>query len=88
MNTISVPFADVIPPHLAADTEAVIAKLMTGKPLDPETYRESGTSLIAFGMKSSKNMAFWTLAHRQFANSGTVNEIRPRFMRRVQVGTN
>jgi hypothetical protein len=35
---ITRPFADVIPPELAADTQAVIEKLMTGKPLDPETY--------------------------------------------------
>jgi hypothetical protein len=34
----ALPFADVIPPELAADTQAVIDKLMTGKPLDPETY--------------------------------------------------
>jgi hypothetical protein len=34
-----IPFADAIPPELAADTQAVIDKLMTGKPLDPETYR-------------------------------------------------
>jgi hypothetical protein len=33
------PFADAIPPDLAADTGAVLDKLMTGKPLDPETYR-------------------------------------------------
>ncbi len=32
------PFDDVIPPELEADTQAVIEKLMTGKPLDPETY--------------------------------------------------
>jgi hypothetical protein len=46
MNTnIARPFDDVIPPELAADTQAVIDKLMTGKPLDPETYariRERG----------------------------------------------
>jgi hypothetical protein len=35
----SLPFSDVIPPELEADTRAVIEKLMTGKPLDPETYR-------------------------------------------------
>ena len=28
-----------IPAELEADTKAVIAKLSTGKPLDPETYR-------------------------------------------------
>ena len=39
MNTLALPFSDVIPAELEADTEAVIAKLMTGKPLDPETYR-------------------------------------------------
>jgi hypothetical protein len=39
MNTLTVPFSDVIPPELEADTEAVIAKLMTGKQLDPETYQ-------------------------------------------------
>lgn len=33
------PFSDVIPPELEADTRAVIEKLTTGKPLDPETYR-------------------------------------------------
>ena len=31
-------FADLIPPELAADTQAVMQKLTTGKPLDPETY--------------------------------------------------
>jgi hypothetical protein len=35
----TVPFADVIPPDVLADTQAVIEKLMTGKPLDPETER-------------------------------------------------
>ena len=42
MNTevlIEQPFADEVPSELDADTEAVIIKLMTGKPLDPETYR-------------------------------------------------
>jgi len=39
MKTLPLPFADVIPQELAADTEAVIAKLMTGKPLDEQTYR-------------------------------------------------
>jgi hypothetical protein len=39
MNTGTArPFADVIPPELAADTQAVIDHLMTGKPLDPEIY--------------------------------------------------
>ncbi len=33
------PFADVIPPELAADTHAVIEKLTSGKPLDADTYR-------------------------------------------------
>lgn len=37
--TSAVPFADVIPPDLTADTQAVIDKLMTGVPLAPETYR-------------------------------------------------
>jgi hypothetical protein len=35
----NIPFADAIPSELDADTQAVIEKLMTGKPLDPETYR-------------------------------------------------
>jgi hypothetical protein len=40
MNDIArIPFADVIPPELDADTQAIIEKLTTGKPLDPETYR-------------------------------------------------
>jgi hypothetical protein len=40
MNTTNaLPFADVIPPELQADTLAVIEKLMTGKPIDPEAYR-------------------------------------------------
>jgi hypothetical protein len=44
MNTLTVlPFSDVIPPELQADTEAVIAKLMTGKQLDPETYQRIRT---------------------------------------------
>ena len=34
----SLPFADVIPADLAADTQAIIDKLMSGKPLDPSTY--------------------------------------------------
>ena len=33
----SLPFADMIPPELAADTKAVLEKLAGGKPLDPET---------------------------------------------------
>ena len=40
MNTDDpLPFADAIPPELEADTRAVIEKLTTGKPLDPETVR-------------------------------------------------
>jgi len=40
MNTDEpVPFADVIPPELEADTRAVIEMLTTGKPLEPETLR-------------------------------------------------
>ena len=35
----AIPFAETIPPELEADTRAVIEKLTTGKPLDPETYR-------------------------------------------------
>ena len=38
-STKPLPFADVIPPELEADTQAVIEKLMTGNPLDPETYQ-------------------------------------------------
>jgi hypothetical protein len=33
----AVPFADVLPPELEADTRAVLDKLTTGKPLDAET---------------------------------------------------
>lgn len=33
------PFADVIPPELEADTRAVLDRLATGTPLDPETAR-------------------------------------------------
>lgn len=38
MSTLpaTVPFADVIPPELEADTQAVLDKLATGRPLDPE----------------------------------------------------
>ncbi|QDU18190.1 hypothetical protein [Urbifossiella limnaea] len=32
----AVPFADAIPPELEADTQAVLDKLTTGRPLDPE----------------------------------------------------
>jgi hypothetical protein len=32
----NVPVADVIPPELEADTQAVLDKLATGRPLDPE----------------------------------------------------
>jgi hypothetical protein len=40
MNTSTArPFDDVIPPELAADTQAVIDHLMTGKPLDPVVAR-------------------------------------------------
>jgi hypothetical protein len=39
MNKTAIPFADVIPDELAADTKAIIEKLASGKPLDPETYR-------------------------------------------------
>ena len=35
----AVPFAAVIPPDLTADTQAVLDKLTTGKPLPPETYQ-------------------------------------------------
>lgn len=35
----AVPFADAIPPDLTSDTQAVLDKLMTGKPLAPETYQ-------------------------------------------------
>lgn len=31
------PFPDVIPPELEADTQAVLDKLASGKPLDPGT---------------------------------------------------
>lgn len=34
--TAALPIADVPPPELKADTQAVIEKRMTGKPLDPE----------------------------------------------------
>jgi hypothetical protein len=36
---ITLPFADAIPPELASDTQAVLEKLATGKPLDPDTAR-------------------------------------------------
>ncbi len=42
------PFDDVIPPDLAADTQAVIDILTTGKPLDPAVarrIRERGDSI-------------------------------------------
>jgi hypothetical protein len=35
----AIPFSDVIPPELAADTQAVLDQIATGKPLDPETRR-------------------------------------------------
>jgi hypothetical protein len=39
-NTKSaLPFANVLSPEIEADNQAIIDKLMTGKPLDPETYR-------------------------------------------------
>lgn len=38
MSTNATPVA-VPPPDVAADTQAVIDKLMAGKPLDAETYR-------------------------------------------------
>ena len=38
-KTIPIPFAGTIPTELEADTRAVIEKLITGMPLDPETYR-------------------------------------------------
>jgi hypothetical protein len=42
---LPLPFSDVLPPELEADTKAVLDKLMTGKPVDPETreriYREA-----------------------------------------------
>lgn len=37
-STAPATFSNVIPPELKADTQAVIAKLMTGAPLDAETY--------------------------------------------------
>jgi hypothetical protein len=33
----ALPFADVIPPELVADTRAVLDLLTTGKPLDEQT---------------------------------------------------
>jgi hypothetical protein len=40
MNQIlNLPFGDVIPAELDVDTQAVIEKLTTGKPVDAETYR-------------------------------------------------
>jgi hypothetical protein len=41
MNAVisTLPFADAIPPELDADTQAVIGKISTGKPLDPELVR-------------------------------------------------
>ena len=42
MNTkipvLDFPFADRIPAELESDTNAIILKLSTGKPLDRETY--------------------------------------------------
>jgi hypothetical protein len=32
-------FAEVLPPEVARDTQAVMEKLTTGKPLDADTYR-------------------------------------------------
>jgi len=37
--TTSMPFGEILPLEDDPDTQAVIEKLMTGKPLDPETYR-------------------------------------------------
>jgi len=40
MNDLAaIPFADVIPRELEADTQAIIENLTTAKPLDAETYR-------------------------------------------------
>jgi hypothetical protein len=40
MNQIlNLPFGDVIPAELDVDTQAVIEKLTTGKPVDAETYQ-------------------------------------------------
>lgn len=38
-TTPRLPFALDLTPEEEADTQAVIEKLMTGKPLDPEVYR-------------------------------------------------
>lgn len=35
---VDIPFADCIPAELEADTNAILEKLATGKPLDAETY--------------------------------------------------
>ena len=43
MNTepsaTDLPFGEILPLENDPDTQAVIEKLMTGKPLDPEVYR-------------------------------------------------
>ena len=36
-NRTPLPFSDVIPPELAADTQAILDKITTGKPLEPAT---------------------------------------------------
>ena len=36
-NKSSLPFSDLIPPELAADTQAILDKITTGKPLEAAT---------------------------------------------------
>ncbi len=38
VSETELPFSDVIPPELEADTNAVMQKLMTGNPLNAESY--------------------------------------------------
>jgi hypothetical protein len=38
-STSPLPLAGAVPPELDEDTRAVIEKLMTGKPLNPDVYK-------------------------------------------------
>jgi hypothetical protein len=81
---LNLPFGDVIPAELDVDTQAVIEKLTTGKPVDAETYNAFASGLIEFGTKSFRSSASSTSASLLSANSVT-HEGCPRFMRRGHV---
>ena len=64
---ITGPFTDAIPSDLAADTQAIIDKLMTGKPLAPETYQRIRDGPTKSVTRSPERTGFSTSASRRSA---------------------